>query len=524
MVELKGISKYFPAAGVTALEGASFDLRPGEIHALLGENGAGKSTLMQILAGYQRPGAGKILLDGEERRFAAPAEALAAGIGMVRQHPAMSAGFKVWEDCILGAEPRRALFLDRKKARRQVRELSDRWGFDLPLDRRTETLTVSQRQKAAVLALLLRDIRWLIFDEPTAVLSPGETGGLFRLFRLLRAGGKGVVLISHKLDETLALADRVTILRRGKTAATLPAAALSPEQAGALIFGPPAEAARSPGGGPVPGAAPARPPVLAVKGLAVEAPGRPFIRGLDLECAPGKILGIAGVRDSGLETLELALTGFLPPRAGRITLKGQDISGGGVRGFRRAGGAYLNADRTGSAAAPGLSIRDSLIIHAIDRAGRGLPGFLDRRFLDAWALGIMEKAGVRVSLRRRGDSLSGGMLQRLVLAREFAEEAPLLVLAEPGWGLDRQGREALHRRLRDYAGLGRGVLLFSTDVDELLSVCDEILVLRNGSFAASVPGGPGGAGMAGLREQIGRAMAGIGAAPVEKAGGEGTHG
>jgi simple sugar transport system ATP-binding protein len=238
MVELRGIGKYFPAGGVTALEGASFELRPGEIHALLGENGAGKSTLMQILAGYLKPGAGGIFLGGEERRFAAPADALAAGIGMVRQHPGLNPGFRVWEDCVLGAEPCRGFFLDRRKARNRVRELSDRWGFGLPLDQGTETLTVSQRQKAAVLSLLLRDARWLIFDEPSAVLSPGETEGLFRLFRLLAAGGTGIVLISHKLDETLALAGRVTILRRGKTvAASLPAASLSAEAAGALMFG-----------------------------------------------------------------------------------------------------------------------------------------------------------------------------------------------------------------------------------------------------------------------------------------------
>jgi ABC-type uncharacterized transport system ATPase subunit len=228
---------------------------------------------------------------------------------------------------------------------------------------------------------------------------------------------------------------------------------------------------------------------------------------------PGRITGIAGVRDSGLETLELALTGFLKPSEGTIRLGGRDIGGAGVRAFREAGGAYLNADRTGSAAALRLSIRDSLVIHAAGRSCRGLAGkfgLMDRRFLDAWAGGIAAAAGVSAALGRRGDSLSGGMIQRLVLAREFAEEAPLLVLAEPGWGLDQPGREGLYRRLRDYADQGRGVLLFSTDVDELIRVCDEILVLRNGEFSAALALDSAGLPDGNLKERISRAMAGIG--------------
>ncbi|MDR3161283.1 MAG: ATP-binding cassette domain-containing protein, partial [Spirochaetaceae bacterium] len=226
MVELKGIGKYFSSNGVQALDRADFDLLPGEIHALVGENGAGKSTLMHIMAGYLKPGAGTVCLDGRERNFRSPADALASGIGMVRQHPSLVPGFAVWEDCVLGGEPRAGPFLNRKAARNLVRRLSDRWGFGLPIDRPTDTLTVSLRQKAAILALLLRKAAYLIFDEPTAVLTPGETAGLFALFSQLRSDGKGIVLISHKLEETLSLADRVTVLRKGRTAAVYSAASL----------------------------------------------------------------------------------------------------------------------------------------------------------------------------------------------------------------------------------------------------------------------------------------------------------
>jgi simple sugar transport system ATP-binding protein len=554
MIELRDIHKVFPAGKFQALGGASLTLRPSEIHALLGENGAGKSTFMHILAGYLRPSGGSILLDGKERRFAAPADALKAGIGMVRQRPALVRGSFLWEDCVLGKEPRRGPFLDRKKARALVDESSRRWGFGLSPDQKTETLTVSQRQKAAILSLLLREARCLIFDEPTAALSPGETEGLFGIFKLLAARGKAVVLISHKLEETLALAGQVTILRRGKTAASLPASSLDPEKAGALMFGLGENPIRAhpalragPGyplqvlpaprrgsglsasirsssvcreelyllgaGAPgvIPCAVPAEhsAPILSVRGLRVEAPGRPPLRGINLECLPGRITGIAGVRDAGLETLELALTGFLPPSGGSILLRGREIRG--VRAFREAGGAYLNADSYRGASAPALPLWDSLVIHAAGRSPGGLwgkLGLLDRPSLDRWAAGILREAGFSLSPRRRGDSLSGGMLQRLILAREFAEEAPFLALAEPGRGLDRQSREALHEKLRDYARGGRGVLLFSTDVEELISRSEEVHVLKDGEFSASFPAGPSGDPRL-LREQIGRAMAGL---------------
>jgi simple sugar transport system ATP-binding protein len=495
MVELRGIEKYFPVNGVYALDNAGFELRPGEIHALLGENGAGKSTLMHIMAGYLKPSKGSIYINGKERHFAVPADALAAGIGMVRQQPHLVPGFKVWEDCILGSEPSSGPFINRKKARNQIRSLSERWGFDLPIDRSTDSLTVSLRQKTAVLALLLRDAAYLVFDEPTAVLTPGETRGLFTLFTQLKAEGKGIVLISHKLEETLDLADRVTILRKGRTVAVCSPASLDGKSLGSLMFGL-EEGAEPPGAPPLPSPGPEIPAggnsaVLSVRKLSVELPGRPFIRGVDMEVSPGRILGIAGVRDSGLETLELAVTGFLGPTGGTITVNGQDITGQGPGAFRNAGGAYLGAGISGGA--PGLSIRDNVILHAHRRSTRGFwgkLGFMDRHYLDTWTGMVLSQARLSRSPRAGMASFSGGMIQRLMLARETAEGASLFVLAEPNQGLDEVSRDALLGKLRAYADAGKGLLVFSTDTEALAILSDEILVLRNGVFSTRILSGP----------------------------------
>jgi simple sugar transport system ATP-binding protein len=495
MIELKGICKFFPSNGIQALDGANFTLLPGEIHALVGENGAGKSTLMQIMAGYLSPSSGSIFVEGKERLFKTPADALGAGIGMVRQHPRQVPGFKVWENCVLGAE----------KSRARVREVSEKWGFDLPLDMATEDLTISQRQKAAILSLILRDVRCLIFDEPTAVLLPDETRSLFQLFTRLRDEGCGIVLISHKLDETLAVSDRLTVIRRGQTREAGQAASLSPGELETLIFGtitnqtasgPVVLSESGAAGSPeLPGKKFREETVLSVRDLSVQEPGRPFIRNISFEIKRGKIIGIAGIRESGLETLETALTGFAgnsrsKTLRGTILLNGRPVTD--VRSFREEGGAYLGADRLGKNLASGLPLRESLIIHAHRRSrrgkfGLGTIGIMDGNFLDGFCEKILARAGIKRRSENRADSFSGGMLQRVLLAREFAEDASLVVLAEPGWGLDLQNREKMISRLRAQADEGRAVLLFSTDVDELLLIADEIFVLRNGNFSAHFP-------------------------------------
>lgn len=520
-IVLKNVSKYFPVNGVQALADAGMELRAGEVHALLGENGAGKSTLMHVLAGALEPTAGTILIDGAERRFRSCADALGAGIGMVRQHPVLVPGFALWEDCVLGAEPLRYGILDARKARERTSELSSRWSFDLDVDARTEDLAVSQRQKAAVLALLLRGVRCLVLDEPTAVLAPRETERLFDLLRRLRHDGRTIVLISHKLEETLSIADRVTVIRRGRTVATMGAAEARPDEVAALMFGSVTKLVADPfdsAGSGVPKEKATRydadhklrDTILKVRGLEVRARGRPHVRGVDLDVVQGQVAAIAGVRESGLETLELAIAGLLECAEGSVEVNGVRVENRGPRAFREAGAAYASADRTQIATAPELSILDNLSAHVVSRARVGLAGsfgLLDARFLRSWATGIMKDAEVDADPRTSAGSLSGGTLQRLALARELAENPELLVLSEPGWGLDARHRARMRKRVLDLARGGKAVLLFSTDIDELLALADSVAVLRDGTVAArfDLRGGQPGSS---FRESIGEAMIG----------------
>ena len=448
MIELRGIGKYFPSNGVTALQGVDFTLKPGEIHALLGENGSGKSTLMHILAGYIPPSSGTIFVEGKKRRFSSHADALAFGIGMVRQHPGFVRGFKVWEDCVLGSEMqgRKRLFFDPARLKKRVAEKAALWHFDLPLDAEAESLTVSQRQKAALLSLLLRNVQWFIFDEPTTALPPDETKTVFELYKRLRDEGRGIVFITHKTDEALAISDRVTVLKNN---------GVSHQKDTRHLF----EGVSH--------------PVLEVS-----------TQNVNFRLMSGTILGITGDRNSGLETLELAVTGLLNKQSssrhdvsfeGSITLNGKDITGKGVLAFRDAGGAYLGADRLGNNLAPDLPLSESLIIHVCRRARRGI--FLNMGYLNSWCEKIMGMAGITRPVTDRASSFSGGMLQRILLAREFAEGASLIVLVEAGSSLDQASRVKLSEDLQEYVRQGAAALLISTDLRELSPFADETMVL-----------------------------------------------
>lgn len=482
MITLNGIEKTF-LNGVKALDGASLALHQGEIHAVLGENGAGKSTLMHVLAGFLRADAGNIAVDGKERRFYGYADALDAGIGMVKQHPLIADGFPVWTACAIGAEG--GFFLAPKKSRARVESVCEKWGFSLPLDKDSSSLTVSQRQTVAVVCLLLHGCSVFIFDEVTAVLSLDETKRLFSLFMRLKQGGAGIALISHKLDEALSIADRVTVLRKGKTIASLSATESNGETLNELIFGKGLKGKDwelGVGEGEN---------ILSVQNLAVTgAVGLPFLRDVTMGVARGSIVGVAGVRDSGTETLELALTGFLKRDSGIICLNGVEVNGNPLT-FRDAGGAYLAADRVGVCLAPNLTLWDNLVIHA-HRKNRF---FLDKKFLNDWAAAIMNKMKTewgddweKRSFNETALSFSGGQLQRLVLQRELAEDAGLFVLSEPFWGLDAQSCAYLVQRLRSVAAHGGAVLVFSADIDNIIPLCDTIFVLRDGRIVETIHG------------------------------------
>ena len=482
MLELRNISKFFPSNNVTAIERANLIFRPGEIHALLGENGSGKSTLMHILAGYFHPSSGSIFVDGKEQRFSSTADALALGIGMVGQHPGFVKGFKVWEDCVLGAEKRGSFFMNPEALRNRIRKLSENWKFNLPIDAQTESLTISERQIAAVLSLLQRNVKWFIFDEPTAVLGSDESEKLFELFRRLRSEGCGVIFITHKVEEVLSVSDRVTVLHHGITRESQSIEDARRE----LINNTSCKNAEAQKRKDI---CSNNTPILEVKNLRIELPAKPVIHGVNLRLMPGKILGISGLKDSGLEILELAISGLLDfsersvQLAGTIILNGCDITGKGVRAFRDSGGAYLGADRLESNLAPELPLSESLIIHAFRKNRRGI--FLDTGALTSWCLKIISKAGIARSVSERAESFSGGMIQRILLAREFAEEPLLLLLANAGSSLDQANFLKLSQELRALANQGSSVLLLSADAEELSFMADEVLVLKNGSLTTN---------------------------------------
>jgi ABC-type uncharacterized transport system ATPase subunit len=531
-IEMRRIQKTFPANGVKALCGADIRLVPGTIHALLGENGAGKSTLMQILAGFLQADEGRIFVDGRPVIFRSPATSLAAGIGMVRQRPLLCPGLRVWEACALGAEVSGSAALFslltpyRRRARERVRELDAAWGFGLPLDEPSENLSAAERQLAAVLALLLCGARFLIFDEPTAVLGDEDSARLYALWRRLAAEGAGITLISHKLEETLSLAESFTVLRKGAVALSGKVSDYGEPEIIDAMFGDAenegADGAAFAGKSAAYGdeREKAAELILEARGLSAAEPDFPVLCDISFEARSGEILGVAGVKESGTETLELSLAGFLRHVTGTIKLCGEDIAGKGPRVFRERGGSYLSAGRKRTPAEqfiqPGderLSLKNNLLIHAHRRfykkgiLGRFkvMDGEKARRFLSE----ILQKADIERRSEEKLGSLSGGMSQRVLGEREFAEDPRLLVFAEPAWGLDRRRRERFFHYLRERAGEGRAVILFFADLDDIVEVCDRILVLRNGRWAAEIRLTGAGESAESVIARIKKAMAGL---------------
>lgn len=503
MIELDRVYKYFPSNGVFAVQDVSVLFRPGEIHAMVGENGAGKSTLMHILAGALAPSAGEIRLDGKPRRFFSPADALEAGIGMVVQHPVLVPEISIWEYCVLGAEPGFPLFLDRKKGAQQVQTLSDRWGFGLNVHWNTDGLTVSQRQKTALLALLWHRTRYLILDEPTAVLSAQETEHLFELLRKLRDEGIGIIFISHKIQEVLHLADRISILRKGRLVGTyavgeyaentlfhLIMEAMSGKEARKDL----AAAAREtdyPSLQSLPVQNESTEAILEVAHVEVHEEGYASLWDLSFSAGGGEILGITGVREGGLETLEQVLAGFIRPRRGTIRFGEEDLlNPGGPLRVRALGGVYVASERWGIAMAPQLSLWESLVIHAHRRYIRPFLRplqILDFKALDGWVQRIMDQAGVTGSPYQGTHSFSGGQLQRLLIYRELQEPCRWALLSEPFRGLDFENQEIIIEQLQSLARRGILLIVMSTDVDLLFRVCTRILVVSHGRIRLDRP-------------------------------------
>lgn len=474
LLELKGITKLFP--GVVANDHVDFELAPGEVHALLGENGAGKSTLMNILYGLYHPDEGEVRLRGEPVAIDSPRAAIDLGIGMVHQHFMLIPVMTVAENIVLGVEPHSGPFLDIDTAEKRVRELSERFGLAVRANARIESISVGMQQRVEILKALYRGAEILILDEPTAVLTPQEAEELFEIIRSLQAEGKSIIFITHKLGEVLAIADRITVLRRGKTIETVPREGATEEGLAKLMVGrevllrvekKPAE----------PGE-----PLLTVQDLQVQDErGLEAVRGVSLEVRSGEIVGIAGVDGNGQTELIEAITGLRKPTAGRIHAAGEALSGGSARESLDAGVGHIPEDRQRRGLVLDFSLAENLALHDYREPPDSRWGWLFPKRLVARAKRLLTEFDVRGgNPQTPAASLSGGNQQKVVVAREVSRDPRVLVAAQPTRGLDVGAIEFVHRRLVTERDEGRAILLVSFELDEILSLSDRILVLYEG--------------------------------------------
>jgi simple sugar transport system ATP-binding protein len=510
-VELRGITKRFP--GVVACDGVDLSVENGEVHALLGENGAGKSTLMNILFGLYRPDEGEITLDGEQHHFRSPADAIAAGIGMVHQHFMLVPVFTVAENVMLGVEPTgRFGAIERAEARRQVAELSERYGLAVDPDATIEDLPVGVQQRVEILKALYRDARCLILDEPTAVLTPSEIDELMEIIRQLTEGDRSAIFISHKLREVLAIADEITVLRDGQVVGQTTPAEADEQALATMMVGrdvklvvdkTPAE----------PG-----PPVLTVENLVVpDDRGQRVVNGVSFEVRGGEILALAGVQGNGQSELVEALTGLRPVQTGRVLLDGDDVTGQPADRLFADGLAHVPEDRQRDGLIGTFAVSSNLVLNQIRDRPFSKRLRIDRRAVRQHAEELVEEFDVRTpSVQAAASTLSGGNQQKVIVAREFFHAKRLLVLSQPTRGLDVGSIQYIHRQIVAKRDEGVAVLLNSSELDEVLALADRIAVIYRGQIVGMVDRADAN------RELIGLLMAGAveQAAEVEIPAGE----
>jgi ABC-type uncharacterized transport system ATPase subunit len=478
LLELKGITKRFP--GVVANDGVDFELARGEVHALLGENGAGKSTLVNILYGLYHPDEGEIRLNGEPVRIGSPREAIDHGIGMVHQHFMLIPVMTVAENIVLATEPTKGPFLDLDEAEKRVRDISTRFGLAVRPEARVESISVGQQQRVEILKALYRGAEILILDEPTAVLTPQEAQELFAIIRSLQAEGKSIIFISHKLGEVLEIADRITVLRRGKTVDTLPREGATEEGLAKLMVGREVllrveKRAAQPGE-----------TLLVVENLEVlDERGLEAVRGVSLEVKAGEIVGVAGVDGNGQTELIDALTGLRRASGGRIDVGGEDVTNEGGRDFLDAGVGHIPEDRQVRGLVLDFSLAENLALHDYREQPDSRWGWLYPKRLVERAVRLLKEFDVRGGgPQTPAGSLSGGNQQKVVVAREVSRNPRVLIAAQPTRGLDVGAIEFVHRRLIEERDEGRAILLVSFELDEILSLSDRILVIYEGRIVA----------------------------------------
>jgi ABC-type uncharacterized transport system ATPase subunit len=479
-IELKGITKRFP--GVVANDDVNLAVETGEIHAVCGENGAGKSTLMKILYGMQGPDEGTMHVDGKTMTFTSPADAIAAGIGMVHQHFMLAGNLSVLENVILGSEPTRSGVIDQTTARAHLIEVGAAYGLEVDPDEFVENLEVGERQRVEIIKVLYRGAKILILDEPTAVLVPHEVDELFRNMRELKADGATILFIDHKLEEVLEIADTITVLRHGQTVATVKPAEVTTGDLAELMVGsqlPTSQTSKSTVTNDV---------ALGVENLTVlDDDNRPVVDSVNLQIHRGEIVGIAGVEGNGQTELVEAIIGTARASTGSITLCGDDITHQSVRHRRSGGIGLVPQDRHEEGLLLEAPLWENAALgHQMKMPfGRGVwfdrPGARDQTEM------IRSKFDIRSpDIEVSAQTLSGGNQQKLIIGRELSAEPDVLIAAHPTRGIDVGAQAAVWDHIRTARADGMGTLLISADLDELIGLSDTILVMYKGKLVATV--------------------------------------
>jgi simple sugar transport system ATP-binding protein len=497
LLQVNNLTKRF--GSVTANDNITFEVKAGEIVALLGENGAGKSTLVKSVFGLVRPDQGEIFIDGKQMAPGDTAAVIASGVGMVHQHFKLVPVMSVTENIILGDEPKDGLFINIKKAEQRVRELSEKFGLEVDPTANIEDLPVGTQQRVEILKALSKDVRLLIFDEPTAVLTPQETDELIHVIKNLASLGVGVIVITHKLREVMALADRVVVLRNGKVVGTTTPkesdeAALAQMMVGRSVVLEVSKGVANPGK-----------PVLTVKGLEVFDDRRLLaVKGVDLEVKSGEILGIAGVEGNGQRELVEAICGMRLRAKGEVLVNGIATKDMHPHAVHEAGLSHIPEDREKHGLVSSYSIADNLILNQFDQEPFARGWFRNMGEIRKNADLLVEKFDIRTtSPAALASSLSGGNKQKVVIARELSQDLQVLVAAQPTRGVDVGSIEFIHKQLIAARDKGAGVLLVSAELDEIISLSDRIAVMSGGKIVAIVDS------KGADRDYLGRLMAGL---------------
>ena len=481
VIEMLHITKEFP--GIIANDDITLQLRRGEIHALLGENGAGKSTLMSVLFGLYQPEAGVIKKNGQEVKINSPNDATALGIGMVHQHFQLIDVFTVLDNIILGAETTKMGFLQKKAAREKVQALSERYGMKVDLDAKVEDITVGMQQRVEILKMLYRDNEILIFDEPTAVLTPQEIDELMDTMREFAKEGKSILFISHKLNEIMSVADRVTVLRKGKYIGTVETKDTDKQSLSNMMVGPvQLEVVKAP--------AQPKETVLHVEELTIASRGhhkRNAVDGVSFDVRAGEIVCVAGIDGNGQTELIYGLTGLEKTKSGTVTLCGQDISHASIRQRSRYL-SHIPEDRHKHGLILDFTLEQNMVLQRYREPQFQHMGFIKDGAVRTYAKKLIEQYDVRsgqgpITIAR---SMSGGNQQKAIIAREIDRALPLIVAVQPTRGLDVGAIEYIHKQLVAERDKGKAVLLVSLELDEVMSLADRILVMYEGEIVGEL--------------------------------------